>query len=520
MDKAQKRVSHEVGLEIGAICGKYFLKSQHLHYGYWTSDLEVNIANLHIAQDNYTEFLVSHIPDGVKTILDVGCGFGETTKKLIDMGYQVDCVSPSPFLSKQARELLGNTSHIFECFYEQLQTENRYDLILFSESFQYIDPEEAIKKTLSFLNQGGYLLICDFFKKDTPCKSLLSGGHPLTKFYNIISEYPLEPVTDLDITKQTAPNLDIANNMLKEVIQPTVTLAQQLLHDRYPLMSKFVEWMYRKKIDKINRKYFDGEKTGENFRKFKSYRLLLYKKLDSTKVWQVDFTEAYPQTIRSKSGEKIRVGALRNLIGSNKRLDYILRQLRRWRTLAIWTVFLILIAENILTAKKPNELLPPEVSTIAIIGVVLILSGGFLRCWAGGYSAKRSLCTTGPYAIVRHPLYLGSLLVICGILLQLNDLMNWVVVLPLFTIFYGAAIIYEERLLEKKFARQWQLYKAKVPVIIPSLRNWSLTTQTRKWNWKVCLSTRESWITLVLLSLPLLIELIIEDFVFESLLGV
>jgi len=519
-DNSKKCVSREIGLGIGAIFGKYFLKTQHLHYGYWTSELEIDIANLHIAQENYAQFLVSHIPDGVKTILDVGCGFGETAKKLLDMGYQVDCVSPSPFLSKQARELLGNASYIFECYYEQLQTENRYDLILFSESFQYIDIEEAIEKTLGFLNQGGYVLICDFFKKESPYKSPLSGGHPLTRFYNIVSEYPLESVKDLDITEGMAPTLDIANDMFKEVIEPTANLSQQLLENRYPFMSKFVKWVYRKKINKINEKYFTGERTGENFKKFKSYRLLLYKKITLKKAYHLDFRDAYLGNVGLKFEEKIKVSALKNLTDSNKRLNYIVRQLKRWRTTALVATLTILIVADILTGKKPHELFPPDISIMAIIGLIFVLTGVFIRFWARGHLVEGRLFTTGAYSVVRHPLYLGTLLVVSGVLFQLNGWLNWVVVLPLFTIFYGAAIIYEERSLEKKFGRQWQLYKAKVPVIIPSLRNWSFPTQTRKCNWKVYLSTRESWITLALLSLPLLIELIIEDFVFESLLGV
>ena len=87
--KDKKTVSCEIGLEIAAICGKQFLKLEHLHYGYWTKDLEVDLPNLCKAQENYANFLISHIPEDVETILDVGCGMGQIAKKLLDMGYGI-----------------------------------------------------------------------------------------------------------------------------------------------------------------------------------------------------------------------------------------------------------------------------------------------------------------------------------------------------------------------------------------------------------------------------------------------
>ncbi len=325
MKKNKRTVSRSIGIEVGAICSKYFFKSQHLHYGYWTSDLEVDVANVRAAQDNYAKFLISHIPDGVKSILDVGCGSGRMAQMLAELGYRVDCVSPSPYLGEQARGLLGAKSIIFQCFYEELETPNCYDLVLFSESFQYINPEDAINKTLGLLNEGGYVLICDIFKKDTPGKSPLPGGHSLRKFYDTVSEGALEPLEDIDITEQTAPTLDIVNEVFNEVLKPSIDLAQQLVDNRYPVMSKFLRFLYKKKINKLNRKYFSGVKTGENFKKFKSYRLLLYRRRSLATVQSDGSPHVGVGIAELKPQEKIAANATEALAGS-KRLDRLLNK--------------------------------------------------------------------------------------------------------------------------------------------------------------------------------------------------
>jgi len=281
MKKAGKHVSREVGLEIGSICGKYFLKLEDLHYGYWTNGLEVDIINLHIAQANYSKFLISHIPDRVKTILDVGCGTGAITKRLLDLGYHVDCVSPSAFFAEQSRKLLGDGINIFQCPYEDVETQKRYDLILFAESFQYIGLEQALEKTFRFLNEDGYMLICDFFRKDVAGRGSQGGGHRLSKFCDLVAKYPLTLIDDLDITEETAPTIDILADALKNVGQPVLRSGLRLLSGRHPVLFKFLTWKYRKRLNKINKKYFEGAITGEDFKKFKSYRLLLYKNAHS-----------------------------------------------------------------------------------------------------------------------------------------------------------------------------------------------------------------------------------------------
>lgn len=276
--QSKKEISRDVGLEIGSICGKYFLKLDHLHYGYWSNSAEVDISNLHIAQDRYAQFVISHIPEKVKTVLDVGCGTGQISKMLLDLGYQVDCVSPSAYMNKHVCTLLGERSHIFECPYEKIQTSNRYDMVLFCESFQYIDLEKALSISSELLNNGGYLFICDIFKRDIKSNGIMGGGHNISKFHKLIEQSPFRLIENRDITEETAPNMDLMNDVLQKVVQPVITAGIRFSESRYPIVVKFLMWKYRKKMDKLHKKYFSGGRSGEDFKKYKTYQLLIYKK--------------------------------------------------------------------------------------------------------------------------------------------------------------------------------------------------------------------------------------------------
>ena len=278
--KLQKEISREVGLEVGSILGKYFLKLDHLHYGYWSNGLEVDITNLHTAQDEYAKLVLSYIPDGVKTILDVGCGTGHIDKMLLDKGYNVDCVSPSAYMNKHIRELLGDKSHIYECTYEELLTDKRYDMVMFCESFQYIDMEKALSNTSKLLNDNGYLLICDIFRRDIEIKGKMGGGHKIDKFNDLIKNTPFKLMKSLDITNETAPNMDLMNDVLINVVQPVIKAGVRLSESRHTLVVKFLKWKYKKKIDKLHNKYFSGDRSGEDFKKFKIYQLFLFQKKD------------------------------------------------------------------------------------------------------------------------------------------------------------------------------------------------------------------------------------------------
>ena len=269
--------SKEVGLIAGLNLFNFFLGTRDLHYGLWQDDLEVCIQNLPAAQKRYSEFLISHIPDGVKRILDVGCGAGGLASELLARGFEVEGVSPSPLLSEAAQQQAGKDFKIHQGRFEDVSfdQDQKFDLVMFSESFQYISLDSVFENAMRRLNPGGYVLICDFFKTAAPGRSVIGGGHPLEKFRAALEKSGLQVLVDEDITRETAPNLDIVAQMGRELFYPTFKLIGYAFESNHPWLAKLFRWKYQKKIKKIDRKYLSGERNGENFARHKVYRLLL-----------------------------------------------------------------------------------------------------------------------------------------------------------------------------------------------------------------------------------------------------
>ncbi len=275
--------SKEVGLVAGLNLFHFFLGSRDLHYGLWQDDLEVCIQNLPEAQKRYSDFLLSHIPQGVKRVLDVGCGAGGVATELLARGYQVEGVSPSPLLSEAARQQAGEDFKIHKGRFEEVsfKADEKFDLVMFSESFQYITLDTVLEDAQQRLNPGGYILICDFFKTNAAGRSVIGGGHPIDKFMMALEKSGLEVLEDKDITRETAPNLDIVDQMGRELLLPTFKLVGYAFGSNHPWLNKLLRWKYQKKIRKINRKYLSGERNGKSFARFKVYRLLLLRKTEN-----------------------------------------------------------------------------------------------------------------------------------------------------------------------------------------------------------------------------------------------
>lgn len=105
------------------------------------------------------------------------------------------------------------------------------------------------------------------------------------------------------------------------------------------------------------------------------------------------------------------------------------------------------------------------------IGVPLTILGEAWRIWAAGTIHKTEQLTTGgPYAHVRHPLYVGSFAQMIAYCLFSGRWESFLIVPPVFLLLYGAAVSTEEAMLRKIFGACYDEYSARVPRLIPRLK--------------------------------------------------
>lgn len=107
---------------------------------------------------------------------------------------------------------------------------------------------------------------------------------------------------------------------------------------------------------------------------------------------------------------------------------------------------------------------------VPIALIVLIISGllaGFgLNTVFGKTREEPQVIKTGVFSIVRHPVYLGSILLYLGFILLSLSLLS-VLVWILIIVFYYMISRYEEKLLTQRFGSVYEEYKKKVPMLFP-----------------------------------------------------
>ena len=134
-------------------------------------------------------------------------------------------------------------------------------------------------------------------------------------------------------------------------------------------------------------------------------------------------------------------------------------------------------------------LLARPTPTSLAAGALIMLFGEALRLWASGHIHKNVLLArTGPYAHVRHPLYLGSALIGSGLALASGRWPVAVGVLVILAVLLGTASRAEEKRLREHFGDAYVEYSREVPAFIPRL---TPVERGGRFDWKTLAKHRE-----------------------------
>jgi protein-S-isoprenylcysteine O-methyltransferase Ste14 len=104
------------------------------------------------------------------------------------------------------------------------------------------------------------------------------------------------------------------------------------------------------------------------------------------------------------------------------------------------------------------------------IGGSLAFVGILIRAWATGHIRKNDeLTVSGPYALTRNPLYLGSFIIGLGFSIAGGNLIIPALFLACFASIYVPVMQREMEYLKLKFPKEYERYQATVPLFIPRL---------------------------------------------------
>jgi MPBQ/MSBQ methyltransferase len=236
----------------------YYLKltdSTDIHYGYWepipTSTTELTIGGLQTAQANYTDKLLSFIPAGIETVIDVGCGIGGNTLHLLDRGFKVEGLAPDPIQKERFLERVQDRAIFHLTTFENFKSSHQYDLVLLSESSQYMSAIDIAQGAANILNPKGYLLIADMLRQDGDYRAgIFSNCHLVGDLDLALTKAGFKMMKSEDISTHIAPTIDLCVDAFQRYGLNTLNYIAELGQIAVPPIYKLLRWAYRRWLKK------------------------------------------------------------------------------------------------------------------------------------------------------------------------------------------------------------------------------------------------------------------------------
>lgn len=157
--------------------------------------------------------------------------------------------------------------------------------------------------------------------------------------------------------------------------------------------------------------------------------------------------------------------------------DRWLVRLSRWRVDLAWLGVLVL------PFARPTS--HSILCSLPLLGV-----GVGLRVWARGHLERaREVTQTGPYALMRHPLYVGSFCIAIAFAIAMGLALLPPLVAVAFVVMYVPKAMREEEWLRKRFGAAYAEYAERVGPVFP--RRLPSIAHARSFRWSRVLGHRE-----------------------------
>ncbi len=121
------------------------------------------LSDCHLGEgDRYDSFLLSQVPAGAASVLDVGCGLGRLAAKLASRNREVTGVDLSPEMIARARkEGRGQLTFLCGDFLERDFTSRQFDCVISAAALHHMPQDLAVPRMVELLRPGGRLVIHD-----------------------------------------------------------------------------------------------------------------------------------------------------------------------------------------------------------------------------------------------------------------------------------------------------------------------------------------------------------------------
>lgn len=220
-----------------------------LHFGLFDDPAaEPSLESLRAAQVRYVEKLASLFPAGARTVLDVGAGTGEVARILAAKGYAVQAVSPDAYQREVfSRKNPGIPFHAST--FEELAIDGAFEVILMSESCQYLKLDAAFAQCRRLLAPGGVVVISDYFRLE-PVRYYRT-THVWADFTAAAARGGFVLRSDEDVTAQVLPTLRLGAQLYERYALPAAEILAGYAADRMPLAAGVVRILFGRALRKV-----------------------------------------------------------------------------------------------------------------------------------------------------------------------------------------------------------------------------------------------------------------------------